>query len=80
MKYMHWMVLIAGTGRSWGIQELRERSWEDLHALWHVCVRERNRILTSDLERTRVRAGYGDYESQERDKVVSVCAASFITM
>ncbi|KAJ5334094.1 Ribosomal protein L47 mitochondrial [Penicillium brevicompactum] len=57
-------------GRSWGIQELRERSWEDLHALWHVCVRERNRIVTSDLERTRVRAGYGDYESQERDKVI----------
>ncbi|CAG7921653.1 unnamed protein product [Penicillium olsonii] len=57
-------------GRSWGIQELRERSWEDLHALWHVCVRERNRIMTSDLERTRVRAGYGDYESQERDKVI----------
>ncbi|KAJ5464160.1 hypothetical protein N7475_007295 [Penicillium sp. IBT 31633x] len=57
-------------GRSWGIQELRERSWEDLHALWHVCVRERNRIATSDMERTRLKPGYGDYESGERDKVI----------
>lgn len=77
---MHWIVLICVAGRSWGIQELRERSWEDLHALWHVCVRERNRIATSDLERTRLRAGYGDYESQERDKVVSVCAVSSIVI
>ncbi|KAJ5565735.1 Ribosomal protein L47 mitochondrial [Penicillium sp. DV-2018c] len=57
-------------GRSWGIQELRERSWEDLHALWHVCVRERNRIYTSDLERSRLKPGYGDFESEERDKVI----------
>ncbi|KAJ5753629.1 uncharacterized protein N7511_007782 [Penicillium nucicola] len=57
-------------GRSWSIQELRERSWEDLHALWHVCVRERNRIMTSDIERTRLKPGYGEYESGERDAVI----------
>ncbi|KAJ5510113.1 Ribosomal protein L47 mitochondrial [Penicillium expansum] len=57
-------------GRQWGIQELRERSWEDLHGLWHVCVRERNRIATSDFERERIQAGYGGFESQERDKVI----------
>ncbi|KAJ5800766.1 uncharacterized protein N7518_002834 [Penicillium psychrosexuale] len=57
-------------GRPWGIQELRERSWEDLHGLWHVCVRERNRIATSDFERERIQAGYGGFESQERDKVI----------
>lgn len=62
---------VGNLGRQWGIQELRERSWEDLHGLWHVCVRERNRIATSDFERERIQAGYGGFESQERDKVVS---------
>ncbi|KAJ5274201.1 hypothetical protein N7505_002746, partial [Penicillium chrysogenum] len=57
-------------GRAWAIQELRERDWQDLHGLWHVCVRERNRIATSDLERERIQAGYGGFESQERDKVI----------
>ncbi|KAJ5372811.1 Ribosomal protein L47 mitochondrial [Penicillium concentricum] len=61
---------VSNLGRPWTIQELREKSWEDLHALWHVCVRERNRIVTSDFERERIQAGYGQYESQERDKVV----------
>lgn len=65
------VLIVCNLGRSWGIQELRERSWEDLHGLWHVCVRERNRIATSDLERSRLKAGYGDYESEGRDKVVS---------
>lgn len=63
---------VGNLGRQWGIQELRERSWEDLHGLWHVCVRERNRIATSDFERERIQAGYGGFESQERDKVVSL--------
>lgn len=62
---------VGNLGRPWAIQELRERSWEDLHGLWHVCVRERNRIATSDLERERMQAGYGGFESQDRDKVVS---------
>lgn len=58
-------------GRPWSIQELREKSWEDLHCLWWVCVKERNRIATSNLERKRLRAGYGDWESNERDRAVS---------
>ena len=57
-------------GRPWSIQELRERSWEDLHALWWVSARERNRIATSNLERERLNAGYGEYESIEREKTV----------
>jgi large subunit ribosomal protein L47 len=72
------MLIVDVLGRSWGIQELRERSWEDLHALWHVCVRERNRIATSDLERSRTKAGYGDFESQGRDKVVSFCSGFIV--
>jgi hypothetical protein len=65
------MLTIYFLGRSWSIQELREKSWEDLHALWWVCVKERNRIATSNLERQRMKAGYGEWESTERERAVS---------
>ncbi|PLB33451.1 mitochondrial 54S ribosomal protein uL29m [Aspergillus candidus] len=59
-------------GRPWSIQELREKSWEDLHSLWWVCVRECNRIATSNLERERLKAGYGEWEAGERKRVINV--------
>ena len=65
------MLTIDRLGRSWSIQELREKSWDDLHSLWWVCVKEHNRIATSDMERKRLKAGYGEWESAERDRVVS---------
>ncbi|POS83407.1 hypothetical protein EPUL_004348 [Erysiphe pulchra] len=57
-------------GRSWTVEELRGKSWEDLHALWWVCAKENNRIATASYERRRIKAGYGDAESEERDKAV----------
>lgn len=62
-------------GRPWAIQELREKSWEDLHKLWWVCVKERNRIATTNLERERMKAGFGAHEANERDRAVSLLPA-----
>ncbi|RDW90798.1 mitochondrial 54S ribosomal protein uL29m [Aspergillus mulundensis] len=59
-------------GRSWSIQELREKSWEDLHCLWWVCLREKNRIATSNLERKRLKAGYGEWEATQRYQTIRV--------
>lgn len=61
---------LAQHGRAWTTLELDRKSFDDLHTLWWMCVRERNRIYTDHLERKRLRAGYGDLEGQVRDKTV----------
>lgn len=52
------------------VEELRHKSWEDLHSLWWVCCRERNILATQEYERKRLKAGYGDAENMERDRAV----------
>lgn len=47
------------------------KSFNDLHKLYWICVKEQNRILTREKERERVRAGYGQVESEERASAVS---------
>lgn len=60
----------AQHGRSWTVEELRHKSWDDLHKLWWVCVKERNRIATASRERTRLKFKTGEEESKARMRVV----------
>lgn len=57
-------------GREWTMGELRSKDWDSLHQLWWVCVKERNRLATEKLERTRLNAVYGDAEAKSRDEIV----------
>ncbi|KAG5949586.1 hypothetical protein E4U60_003733 [Claviceps pazoutovae] len=57
-------------GRAWTVEELRRKSWEDLHSLWWMCCKQRNLLATSRKELARAEFGFGDTEFEKRDKEV----------
>ena len=69
----------AAHGRPWTAEELRRKSWDDLHRLWWVCVKERNRIATASVARKHFDLGFGSYEADERDRTVSFFLGGYLT-
>ncbi|KAI4123061.1 MAG: hypothetical protein LQ338_005457 [Usnochroma carphineum] len=57
-------------GRPWVVEELRHKSWEDLHSLWWLCCKERNILASQEYERKRLKAGFGDAEIMDRNRAV----------
>lgn len=57
---------VAAHGRAWTVEELRHKSWEDLHKLWWTCVKERNRIATMQAEFKALDYHVGEDDMQAR--------------
>ena len=70
-------------GRAWTPAELRHKSWEDIHSLWWICCKERNRLATEKAERERLKVGkgsQGELQAQWKDKEVSSRRESCVSM
>ncbi|KAI0020564.1 MRP-L47-domain-containing protein [Xylariomycetidae sp. FL0641] len=61
---------LTSFGRAWTVEELRQKSWEDLHSLWWVCLKEKNRLYTLRREFQRSQLDIGDDEMESRIKEV----------
>ncbi|KAJ3029718.1 UNVERIFIED_CONTAM: 39S ribosomal protein L47, mitochondrial [Siphonaria sp. JEL0065] len=48
-----WTDADAKTGRAWSAAELRTKSFDDLHKLWWICIKDQNRLLSQKDEARR---------------------------
>ncbi|CAD6585636.1 MAG: 54S ribosomal protein L4 mitochondrial [Alectoria sarmentosa] len=60
----------AAKGRSWTVEELRHKSWEDIHSLWYKCCKERNRLATEFKERERMQLVDEKLQARSRDLTI----------
>jgi large subunit ribosomal protein L47 len=59
-------------GRAWKAQELRQKSFDDLHKLWYVLLKERNVLATQRQEATRLKLPKQIWTNQGRLKKVYI--------
>ena len=58
-------------GRAWDKTELRHKSFEELHQLWYLCVKDRNRIATQEAEMRHLKLRGTNKAAEQRDLTVS---------
>lgn len=67
-KGWNWDPKSLPTGRAWTSAELRAKSFDDLHKLWFVCYKERNKLVSQKEEGRRFRI-----EFPHDGRMVEVC-------
>lgn len=63
-------------GRAWLASELRLKSFDDLHRLWFICLKERNMLLTERLYYKQVGQAQPDPHRLEVRPLIACSASS----
>ncbi|KAK9455026.1 mitochondrial 39-S ribosomal protein L47 (MRP-L47)-domain-containing protein, partial [Dipodascopsis uninucleata] len=63
-------------GRAWAIADLRRKSFEDLHTLWYVCLKELNIVLTEKYALRKLARDASDAVEAQMSDVIEKLDAS----